>query len=155
MICLTIPLPRGHLDRLNILPYPGAGGGHPNLFHLLLQGVQRVSPGQQLLQAPQLPLLLLTVLLLLLLQRSDLGFIAADGVWRGRKGSGEGRSARWPSLGVRRGCSITAARCEAIHRSDGDRGLCGQTAPGHEPLRRGPLPQNGDTTNTLLGYQMK
>lgn len=103
-----------------------------------------MSPGQQLLQAPQLPLLLLTVLLLLLLQRSDLGFIAADGVWRGRKGSGEGGSARWPSLGVRRGCSITAARCEAIHRSDGDCGLCGQTAPGHEPLRRGPLPQNGD-----------
>lgn len=43
-----------------------------------------MGPGQQLLQAPQLPLLLLTVLLLLLpllLQSRDLGFIAADGVW--------------------------------------------------------------------------
>ena len=47
-----------------------------------------MSPRQQLLQAPQLPLLLLTVLLLLLpllLQRRDLGFIAADGVWQGRR----------------------------------------------------------------------
>lgn len=73
---------------------PGAKGGppNPNLFHLLLQGVQGVSPGQQLLQAPQLPLLLLAVLLLLLLQGSDLGLIAADGVWQGRKGRGEGGS---------------------------------------------------------------
>lgn len=71
-------------------PPVGSGGGSPtpNLLHLLLQGVQGVSAGQQLLQAAQLPLLLLAVLLLLLpllLQRGDLGFVAADGVWQGRK----------------------------------------------------------------------
>lgn len=71
-----------------------------------------MSPGQQLLQAPQLPLLLLTVLLLLLpllLQGSDLGFVAADGVWRGGKGKGEGGSGmlalppgdKWGSLSSR------------------------------------------------------
>lgn len=63
-------------------------------------------PGQQPLQAPQLPLLLLTVLLLLLallLQGGDLGFVAADGLWRSGKGRGGGRSARWLYLWVRRG----------------------------------------------------
>lgn len=80
-------------------PPVGSGGGYPkpNLFHLLLQGVQGVSPGQQLLQAAQLPLLLLAVLLLLLpllLQRSDLGFVAADGVWQGRKAEERRVSAR-------------------------------------------------------------
>lgn len=47
-----------------------------------------MGPGQQLLQVAQLSLLLLTVLLLLLpllLQGRDLGFIAADGVC-GREG---------------------------------------------------------------------
>lgn len=51
-----------------------------------------MSPGQQLLQTAQLPFLLLTVQLLLLpllLQRSDLSFVAADRVWRGRKGRGK------------------------------------------------------------------
>lgn len=57
-----------------------------------------MSAGQQLLQAAQLPLLLLAVLLLLLpllLQRGDLGFVAADGVWQGRKVEG-GQGQRLP-----------------------------------------------------------
>lgn len=84
------------------IPRKGKGHLDPNLFHLLLQGIKGVSPGQQLLQAAQLSLLLLTVLLLLLpllLQRSDLGFIAADGVWWGRKGRGEGESVHWQAEG--------------------------------------------------------
>lgn len=87
------PCPTVTFGCLNTFPNPrvGVGGGHsnPNLFHLLLQGIQGVSPGQQLLQAAQLPLLLFQVLLLLLpllLQRRELGFVAADGVWWGRKG---------------------------------------------------------------------
>ena len=89
-----------------------------------------MSPRQQLLQAPQLPLLLLTVLLLLLpllLQRRDLGFIAADGVWQGRKGRGEGGSVRQPYLGANRELSITAALCKAIYQSGDDRRLCSWT----------------------------
>lgn len=79
----------GHPQSLTSFQIPGQWGNHPNpnLFHLLLQGVQGVGPGQQLLQAAQFPLLLLTVLLLLLsllLQGGDLGFIATDGVWWGR-----------------------------------------------------------------------
>lgn len=55
-----------------------------------------MSPGQQLLQAAQLPLLLLVILLLLLpllLQRSDLGFVAADGIWQDRRAEEEGQCA--------------------------------------------------------------
>ena len=103
-------MPQGHLWLpQHLLKSLGRGQTdypNPNLFHLLLQGVQGVSPRQQLLQAPQLPLLLLTVLLLLLpllLQRRDLGFIAADGVWQGRKGRGEGGSVRQPYLGGEQG----------------------------------------------------
>lgn len=98
-----------------------------------------MGPGQQLLQAPQLPLLLLTVLLLLLpllLQSRDLGFIAADGVWQGRKGRGKGASMRWSCLGgANGGLSITATLCKAIHYSGGrdsdDAGLCGGMVLGY------------------------
>lgn len=63
---------------------PGTGGpSHSNLFHLLLQGVQGVGPGQQLLEVAQLSILLLGVLLLLLpllFQGCYLRLVAADGV---------------------------------------------------------------------------
>lgn len=101
-------------------PSVGSGGSYPkpNLFHLLLQGVQGVSPGQQLLQAAQLPLLLLAVLLLLLpllLQRSDLGFIAADGVWKGRKAEERKDQCAGAPLWVSRGLPNTNALGEAIY----------------------------------------
>lgn len=77
-----------------------------------------MSPGQQLLEAAQLPLLLLAILLLLLLlllQRSDLRFIAADGVWWGRKGREE--SVPRPYVWASRGLSIMDALYKAIYHS--------------------------------------
>ena len=127
-------MPQGRLWLPQYLPKSlergRVGYPNPNLFHLLLQGVQGVSPRQQLLQAPQLPLLLLAVLLLLLpflLQRRDLGFIAADGVWQGRKGRGEGESVHQPYLGANRELSITVALCKAIYHSGDDSRFPGWT----------------------------
>ena len=89
-----------------------------------------MSPRQQLLQAPQLPLLLLTVLLLLLpllLQRRDLGFIAADGVWQGGRAEEREGQCVSPTWGANRELSITAALCKAIYHSGDDSRLCGWT----------------------------
>lgn len=126
-----------YFNQCPMVPHPGCLNvfPNPNLFHLLLQGVQGVSPGQQLLQAPQLPLLLLTVLLLLLpllLQGSDLGFVAADGVWRGGKGRGDGGSGmlalplgdKWGSLSSRTESDMNAD-IRSPH-SDGE-GSCGNS----------------------------
>lgn len=116
-----------------------------------------MSPGQQLLQAPQLPILLLTVLLLLLpllLQGSDLSFIAADGVWRGGEGRGERVSALALPVGDDGGgLFIPIALCEAVYQSDGGHGLCGEMALGH----RRPQLRNEDTNEyptSLLANEM-
>lgn len=100
-------------------PPVGSGGGSPkpNLLHLLLQGVQGVRAGQQLLQAAQLLLPLLAVLLLLLpllLQRRDLGFVAADGVCRA--GRRRGRLSVWAPLWVSRGLPNTNALGGPVER---------------------------------------